>query len=779
MTGGWFHTGARDATLVFVHGVLSDNETAWLYKNKEKPTNNRSWPELVMSDKKRFNDPSIFLGGYYTDLDSGEAGVSDCARELLHALVADYDNQPPVVEFPRITFVCHSLGGIITRYMLERYSDTFGNTKIGLVLLASPSYGSDYATALNWLLTQYTHKVGKVLWGSPLLEDLDGRFRDVQQKMSGRLAGIEFNEHHIPYYSRMPKWARTALYPFLPGAIVLRESACRYFNDSVLIQGSDHNSICKPPNQDSRVHTELAVFLRKNDLLPTKHDPNLAPLELSETKKGIEALRHMSVWLTEQDARNHREALGALRSALAETRRYMADRTSGQERRSETENLLSQLWFKAAMKLRPFNSELAMRCEVKGHGWAESSVWESGRVQKLAISLNAMLDDLIGEELAFGAAAKPQEPPARFEIVDDVPVDRLVDGIVAEKSAAIIEQAVRRKLDIPRGELTTQDFAEVKELDLSGTPISTLAKIGQCPNLSLLDLSVCTSLSDLNGLAALPNLLFLTLRECMRLDDLSAVAGLDKLIGLNLEGCTGICDLGPLSKLRQLQSVDLTGCWQVNELTPLARLDDLRYLSIKDCQRVVDLGPLGHLRKLEELYMQGCTGVRELGPLSGLSELTSLDLGHCRKIRALAPISYLRKLGYLGLMGCSELEDLGSGSQMLSLPILVLTGCSRLKNLTALSGLKDLQILVLSNCVEVEDINPLSALSGLGSLALNDCRSIRDITPLVALTKLRELDLQGCPAIEHIPDALARNSRLSIIGRPPEKVESLEGGSTG
>ena len=53
MTGDWFHTGARDATLVFVHGVLSDNETAWLYKDKENPTNNRSWPELVASDRRR------------------------------------------------------------------------------------------------------------------------------------------------------------------------------------------------------------------------------------------------------------------------------------------------------------------------------------------------------------------------------------------------------------------------------------------------------------------------------------------------------------------------------------------------------------------------------------------------------------------------------------------------------------------------------------------------------------------------------------------------------
>ena len=228
-----FHSSSRDATLVFVHGVLSDNQAAWLYKDRTNPAKSCYWPELIRSDKSRFKDISIFLGGYYTGVNFGEAGIRDCANELLNALLVDYENQPPVADWPKITFVCHSLGGIVTRYMLERQCNRFANKEIGLVLIASPSYGSGYANTLDWVLTQYKNKVGKELqWGSTILDELEDRFKDVVHvKMKGKLHGVEFYEHHVPYHGRFPRLAKI-VYPFLPNPIVSKTSAGRYFKES-------------------------------------------------------------------------------------------------------------------------------------------------------------------------------------------------------------------------------------------------------------------------------------------------------------------------------------------------------------------------------------------------------------------------------------------------------------------------------------------------------------------------------------------------------------------
>jgi hypothetical protein len=114
---------------------------------------------------------------------------------------------------------------------------------------------------------------------------------------------------------------------------------------------------------------------------------------------------------------------------------------------------------------------------------------------------------------------------------------------MAETSSDLVEQAVRRKLDIPRGKLGPYDFAKIDELDLFGTPISSLTNIATLPRLSSLNLANCTSLSDLAPLARLEGLRFLNLEGCSRVADLAPLARLSKLVGLKLQDCVLIKDL--------------------------------------------------------------------------------------------------------------------------------------------------------------------------------------------------------------------------------------------
>ena len=238
------------SVIVFVHGVLSDSDACW--RNQKSGT---FWPDLVAGDKL-FQDSGVYLGGYYTAFDSTDFTIADCARELLSALIAT-DQYPPVLDAQRMIFICHSLGGIVTRYMLERWRERFQQKKIALLLIASPSIGSRYANRLENLLDVLQHETGRQLsWRSADLVDLDRRFKDLrEQNLIPALMGRELCEHRFPVYW---KWLAPILNLFPP--VVELESAGRYFGDPRRLPKTNHSTAVKPDSVEHCSHLQLREF---------------------------------------------------------------------------------------------------------------------------------------------------------------------------------------------------------------------------------------------------------------------------------------------------------------------------------------------------------------------------------------------------------------------------------------------------------------------------------------------------------------------------------------
>jgi pimeloyl-ACP methyl ester carboxylesterase len=264
----WYRHNAEDAVLVFVHGILSDSRGCWLNQGEDagRPGEPISyWPELIASDD-RFKDVGIYLAGYHTAVDSGDFPIQQCASEVYSYLkTPDPSGLPPVMEKKKIIFVCHSMGGIVARYLLCEQRDAFTNTHVGIVLIASPSYGSQLARSLDTVIYHYNHTQGKQLrWGSETLRDLDLRFKNVKERRQiPNLSGIElFENRFMIHWKWLPWLSRTK--------VVTEESAARYFGFAKQVGGSDHGSICKPRTKASPVHTYLLEFLRDKDLLPTQ-----------------------------------------------------------------------------------------------------------------------------------------------------------------------------------------------------------------------------------------------------------------------------------------------------------------------------------------------------------------------------------------------------------------------------------------------------------------------------------------------------------------------------
>ena len=230
----WFKYDARsDTAIVFVHGLLADSERCWLASNKA------FWPQLVANDAA-FTDVSIFLGGYHTRINSGRYDIAQCASELFDAIDTRHLEKRSPLEFDNLVFICHSLGGIVTRRLIESNVVRFQDKSLGLVLMASPARGSEYANRFKALAKIYNHKIAaELLPESDALLDLDNRFhRLLDERLIKIIVGAEATEMHGPI--------AVSYLPALSSLVVDDRSVGRYFGVTKIIPDTDHFSIVKP-----------------------------------------------------------------------------------------------------------------------------------------------------------------------------------------------------------------------------------------------------------------------------------------------------------------------------------------------------------------------------------------------------------------------------------------------------------------------------------------------------------------------------------------------------
>lgn len=263
---------------VFIHGIFSNSRSCWLYEPADKnPAGAAYWPQLLVTDPA-LQQPSIYLAGFYTQLDSGKYDMVQAAQELIDALKADR-----VLEGrSQVIFVGHSTGGIMARYLLTHHSEQFVDKKIGLLLMASPSMGSKLANLGSIPARFLDQQLGRQLeWNSPFLVQLDRDFRALlHDKKTLQIEGREVLEHKFVIKSM-----------FLPSRTVVVEEASgsRYFGPARIIPESDHHSVVKPKNAQDAVHKILVAFYEEHFSPFTKPSQQSLQAQLREAAREIEA----------------------------------------------------------------------------------------------------------------------------------------------------------------------------------------------------------------------------------------------------------------------------------------------------------------------------------------------------------------------------------------------------------------------------------------------------------------------------------------------------------
>ena len=244
---GWYSLRENNTVIIFIHGFLSDSIKCWTSNNGEY------WPNIVRQDKL-FAQASIFLAGFHTSIDSGIYDIAQCSAELKGMLELKRENKVAPLDFHNILFVCHSLGGIICRRLLEENSSNFNNKSVGILLVASPSLGSIYANELSGISKLYGNQIAQqIKTNSELLKDIDNRFRNLIIKNPfNKFVGAEICEQNGPFH-----WKYI---PIRMKPIVDANSASRYFGQTRIIPGTDHTTIAKPNSAEHPSHQFFQIF---------------------------------------------------------------------------------------------------------------------------------------------------------------------------------------------------------------------------------------------------------------------------------------------------------------------------------------------------------------------------------------------------------------------------------------------------------------------------------------------------------------------------------------
>jgi pimeloyl-ACP methyl ester carboxylesterase len=127
-----------DTVIVFVHGVLGEGKTTWT------SANGSYWPEMLVKDTS-FDGTDIFVYSYPTGY-WASLTIDELAENMRAVLVAN-----GVSKYPRLIFLSHSMGGLITRAFLLKNRDVATQTLFAY-FFSTPTNGSQIASIASAFL---------------------------------------------------------------------------------------------------------------------------------------------------------------------------------------------------------------------------------------------------------------------------------------------------------------------------------------------------------------------------------------------------------------------------------------------------------------------------------------------------------------------------------------------------------------------------------------------------------------------------------------------------
>jgi pimeloyl-ACP methyl ester carboxylesterase len=242
-----------DGVIVFVHGVTGNARTTW-------SSGGSYWPELLARDEA-FNGQDVYAYGYPSPRLAKSLSIDELADNLRLILSTD-----GVLSYKQITFVCHSMGGLVTRSFLLKYRDIAPRVRF-LYFFATPTTGSPFA-ALARLVSKNPQ-----FGGMYPVNDPDSYLATIQSAWLAAHLGLR----SYCAYETQPLWGQLV--------IVGKDSATHLCTERLDPIDADHINIVKPADKNSNPYRALKeAFLET--VPPTGQKPK-EPVPLSPNKRQV------------------------------------------------------------------------------------------------------------------------------------------------------------------------------------------------------------------------------------------------------------------------------------------------------------------------------------------------------------------------------------------------------------------------------------------------------------------------------------------------------------
>jgi pimeloyl-ACP methyl ester carboxylesterase len=238
--------------IVFIHGLGGDLEKTWQLNA------NTFWPQWIADD---FANCDVFVAGYNSSKFAGALSGRGASIQDISSILADelISRESRALN---LLLICHSLGGLVAKQMLRKCEDSsasdfndLGRCIKGIVFMGTPHQGSNFASAINAILNDFTSTQAKQLeYSDAMLVDLNEHFRSLVNRRS-----VEVKS----FYETQKTWGIQVVDKVTgnPGVVG---------SEPIAVQ-TDHIKICKPKSKDDKVYKSVCATVRK---LLTDHCPS-------------------------------------------------------------------------------------------------------------------------------------------------------------------------------------------------------------------------------------------------------------------------------------------------------------------------------------------------------------------------------------------------------------------------------------------------------------------------------------------------------------------------
>jgi pimeloyl-ACP methyl ester carboxylesterase len=246
------HATGNHGVIIFVHGVTGDAHETW-------KSGDAFFPEMLTHDPA-FDGQNIYVYQYPTATIGHTFAVSEVADNMRLVLTTD-----GVLQHEQLTFVSHSMGGIVTRNFLLRYRDVVPKVRM-LYFFATPTTGSPYSR-----LAAYFSR--------------NPQFRQLYPMQADNYLGVMQQDWLAADFGLKSFCGYETQQLPLVGFIVDLQSATALCNKRLDPINATHITIVKPKDRNATAFRALKeAFLESAPSRPSSNHPNPTDTPRSGTK---------------------------------------------------------------------------------------------------------------------------------------------------------------------------------------------------------------------------------------------------------------------------------------------------------------------------------------------------------------------------------------------------------------------------------------------------------------------------------------------------------------